>query len=212
MDVKKFISRAIFVVFNLIMIYYFVRGFLYPSETDFWLVHYGFPILMMEFLGLFVVPMVSTIKRKKEIKSVFFLMLIVFLALGVSHVFYNYIIFLFFVLTVLSKFFLVRGSVNSEKETKLFISIAVALIIGAFLALLFSSVGDSFHEQQELLRNKIIETGTRDGSTISGEIVDNPAFIAAWGVLYYILLTVFVSFDFILPKKSRKSQKIMQGL
>lgn len=197
MDMKVFTSKAIFVIFNIVMIFYFIRGFLYPVETDFWLVHYGFPILIMEFLGLFIFPMISTIKEKKEMKNLVFLLIIVFFAFLISFISYNYVVFLFFVLTALSKFFLISNSGSQRKETRLMISIMAALIIGSFLALLFSGIGSGFPEQQELLRNRIVETGTRHGETIGGEVVDNPAFIAVWGVLYYILLTVFQSFNFV---------------
>jgi len=180
------------------MIYYFIRGFLYPIETNFWLVHYGFPIIMMEFFSFFAIMMIPEIIATKKIKTIFALLIVILFAFAISFIFYSYWVFLFFILTILSKFFVVYTVEDYENETKLYVTMMIAFILSAFLALVFSVFGNAFPIQQELLRNRIIETATRlKGSSIKGEIVDNPAYIVAWGVIYYIMLTLFQTFNLI---------------
>ena len=199
MKIQSIISKIVFVVFNIVMIYYFIRGFLYPTESNFWLVHYGFPIIMMEFFGVFIVLMAPGIKQKETIKkSVFSISIVLFFALVITILFNNLWIFFYFALSMATKFFIVFSNDDYEKEVKLYVTIMIALILSAFLALIFSGIGHSFPYQQELLRNKIIETTTRiKGSSVSGEIVDNPSYILSWGVIYYILLTIFHTFNLI---------------
>ena len=140
---------------------------------------------------------IPKIRKVSELKPLFILLIVVAFALGISFIFNNYMLFLFFVFSTLSKFILVKDMNNIKTQSKLKVLIGISLIFSALLSIFLSGIGNNFPEQQELLRNKIIETGTRHGGSISGEIVDNPAFILLWGVLYYFLLTVFQSFSII---------------
>lgn len=201
MKLQDIFSKGVFIVFNLVMIIYLIRGFFYPVESNFWLVQWGLPIMIMEFFSIFGVFSVLSLKKKREIKTFFGLLAVILFAILIGFRFNNYMVILFFILTLLSKFFITTTD-HYEKETKIYASIAIAFLLSIFLAVIFSKAGYFFPAQQELLRNTMIERGI-----LEGDFVENPAFLLAWGVCYYILLTIFQTFKIIRFKKDNPQTK-----
>jgi hypothetical protein len=215
MNIKEILSKLFFIIFNITTIIYFIKGYFYPLETNFWLIHWGFPIIMMEFFSIFVMFIVPAIKLKIETKTLTPLLIIVIFVGIISFLSNNYKIFLFFILTILSKFFIDYYSIDYENNMKLYVSVIVALIFSAILAAIFSGIGNNFPIQQDLLKNKFIETSTRYGGSIKGNIVENPAIIALWGLLYYLLLTIFQTFNMVKfqkPSKEPDSEELRKEL
>ena len=183
MKIKSVIPKVTFILFNAIMIYYFIRGFLHPVETNFWLVRYGFLIILMELFCAPAILAIHEIKKKKRIELFGFLLIIILFPLLFSFGYGNYKVFLFFVLTILSKFFLIKSE-NYEKDVKLSVSVMIAFMIGAFLSSIFlTKTVNIFAHQQELF------------ASVNGVFINNPVQILIWGVLYYLLLTIFQMFD-----------------
>jgi hypothetical protein len=193
---------VIFVLFNAFMIYYFIRSFLYPVETNFWLIHSGVPLLLMEFIFIFIILIfIRLILKAIPKKGTIFVISLAFLfALTTSITFHNFMLFLFFIGSILSKFLLIKISKDNEKESYLYLYglIATLFVLSAFLALIFSGIGNYFPEQEKLLSKEIIPIVPSDN-------MDAPAFFSAFGVLYYILLIAFHRFD--LEKFSEKQKE-----
>ena len=218
------LSKTIFVLFNLIMIGYFAYGFLFPKESDFWLVTTGFPIILLEFLTVFVVFTGADSfnnRRSKRQKSLSLLVLLGLFLTAFGFCFSignNPLLFGYFVLSSAVKIFRLKDELafirsnpagirtNSSDSLKAIGYSAAAIIFGAIIAVPLSFFAIFFPAQQGLLREALVQNVERTGGTISGIVVDNPGFIACWGILYFLLLLLFelfpnfIKFESIKPK------------
>ncbi len=186
-------------VFNFLVIYYFAYGFLFPEETGFWLIHYGFPVILLEFFSVFTILSLPLLLDKREAGTGLMLVFTSFALVFVITILFNPPVFIYFVVSTGLKFIALKQGKWEAAETAKRVAITgFAIVISAVLAIGLSPIiGNAFPGQQEALRYRITEAAAQQGGAISGEIVDNPAYIAVWGILYFLIVTVLEIFPLI---------------
>ena len=209
MNIQKNISKGIFILFNVIIILSFIRGYFYPVESNFWLVSFGIPILVIEFVSLLVILIIPRIKwdkkmlkrsnSKGKMHPILALVLIVSFGIVVCALYKNYLLFLFLILSLLSKLILINKENYGEHE-KFAVLMMTSIIIAFLLAFICGGiVGKYFPDQQKLLIDEMVkQQGTFEDVGDEGvRKTINPMAVFICGILYYILLTIFNTFNII---------------
>jgi len=136
MDFYVRFPQLIFVGFNLLMICYFFYGFLFPTESRFWLADFGFAIFVLEFLsmGIFVL-MWHTRRISKpvlELGSLVAVNVLMGIVLFVTGAFLAYV---YFVLSQASKAALFFGSQEQRSDAQRVMLSGLALFVSIILAM-----------------------------------------------------------------------------
>jgi hypothetical protein len=198
MGLQQIFAFLIRVFFSIGMIGTYWNAFLFPVETDYWLVRSGFLILFLEILCLYVLtkPVTpSTLKKMEFLKlpkkqriaqKLGFLML---LSGVLALIFQNALVFGYFLITAsLKAYSVLKGDkpliVMNKKNFGILI-LAILFLIPPFLI-----IGAFFPVQTELLQNEFARISSERNGTSSGLIVESPALIVGFAVGYYILLIV----------------------
>jgi heme/copper-type cytochrome/quinol oxidase subunit 2 len=177
------------------MIYFYDQGLADPIKTDYWLVNFGLIILFLEFITLFVVVIFLRIQDPAESKGqlIFWLIIMIIMAFAFS-AFQNIVLFGYFLLSVAIRFVLVRKKPSTDQttgETRWIMITAAAIVLSVMVAVVFSSsLVYSYSSQIDLLRDYIQNHGSFGGKA-SGMIPENPAFIAVWGIFYFLFQILF---------------------
>ena len=99
-DSTQLLSKIPFLLFSAAMILFYYTGLAFPEETNFWLVSYGFPILMLEFLGICVIVLLLSIINKENQKRMPILGLIVIMLMAFAFTaLFNIILYLYFLIS-----------------------------------------------------------------------------------------------------------------
>lgn len=208
---KNFKLYSIFVLFNLVMIYYFIKGFNLPIETNFWLIRFGLPLIILELFTPILVMFIPDIiiGKKFDIKSCYKSMIVVGLSLFFSFLlvysFSNSFILIIFILSFVSKFFLIfsNSNINELKNRFYFIFILALTLILAFIVSGFLNY--SGIEQQYMINYFTeIAYGIRQSLSFLPFFLVNspvnffnkPLMIFLWAVFYFIFISIFYLFEY----------------
>jgi hypothetical protein len=141
-------AKLIFVLFNLSMVGYFVYGFLFPKESNFWLINTGFKILLLELATVFVVILFLVFSKKiKQSGRITRLACVILLVIFfVSSFFIAGIVwFLYFVASCITKVLVIiktkEGSVEETIEANKILGYPLAaFVFSALIASVFAPV------------------------------------------------------------------------
>ncbi len=197
----------------LFMIFWFGYCFFFPIETGLWLVKDGFALITLEFLSVFMLVLIPAAfgketgwkssrgkfsmafegpkaagrgNRADVLFAIILISLMAFLWTFLSDAIY---LFGYFVVSSVIKAVLITKRKDALQEGKEAAIIGIAMLASALLAILVSPVFHLFPENLEILREAFV------GKNASGLIVDNPGFMAAWGMLYFLLIMAFEIFE-----------------
>ena len=200
---KKIIKKISFFAFSFIMIIFFFVGLAYPEETDFWLVKYGFTLLILEVVSsgflIFSLPSLS----KKKIDLFLIIGFIFYLGFALPFAAYSNILLVpyFIVSGSIKYFYFNKKDVKDELRRRIgtifftAFSFSFSIVCALLLSPLLTNI---FPTQIELLKNVFVNLGGG-----SGDIAENPGIIALWGVFYFVFLMLF---DLILHKFKSKTE------
>lgn len=209
------IQNISYLLFHLGMAGYFIYAFFYPAETDFWLVKNGFPIIMLEFFGIFVMlglahftgkdtgwrasgaykhPKLKEVFEKISIKTgiperrldmLFTALIGLVMAFAFTAIF-NIMLFVYFLVSVAVKYFSFLGREHLLHEGLEIGYMVLFLVFGMFFAMLFSFVFIFFPEHTALHQKTFFDVASQTGGSMSGAVVDNPGMITLWGMFYFV--------------------------
>jgi hypothetical protein len=141
-------AKLVFVLFNLSMVGYFVYGFLFSKESNFWLINDGIKILLLELATIFVVILFLVFSKKRKqsdriTRLASFILLVIFL---VSSFFIAGIIwFLYFAVSCITKVLVIiktkEGSAEEAIEANKILGYPLAaFVFSALIASVFSPI------------------------------------------------------------------------
>jgi len=201
MYIKPYLKMIPFIVFNLILVIFYIRSILYPVETDFWLIKFGIPILGFEMYGIMIGILVygylipELLKKHETIKKIglisaglFFIIMFIISAYAYALDFNNIVLFYYFFLLISVKYFS-YGIVRADKKRTNEILILAfknygIFILAAFIGLLsFLLFPDFMPEQSEILRQ-----------AANNPNLNAPYSNAIVGISYFSLLIIFEIF------------------
>lgn len=200
------LDKLITLLFNLSLSGYFVYSFLYPIETNYWLVQSGFLIIFLEFFSFFVTLSTTQILGKKSGWSFggspwAGIIIPAILAFFMCFAFDNLLLFGYFILTSAVKAFSLYNKKDAISEGTNIAYSVVVFIISIFIAYPLSFISIFFPEQN-LIYQEFFELLP---GKHSGSIVDNPFLIVSWGVIYFTISALLAFLN--LPKIGRKKTK-----
>jgi len=203
MQIKRFVSLIPFLIFCVIMISFFYNGFLYPIESDFWIVRFGIPILVFELCSIFVILFFLSITGEdKSFNWAIFLSTFVFplfFCFAVSF-FYNIFLFPYFLLSIFIKYLGFRKIKNFDDFPGLTIT-SLSLLFSMVIGGVFESyLSKSYPAQSEIIVDYIINNMPVEGdNTITG------SFVVLFGFFYFSFQIIFTLIYEIFHNKKRKS-------
>lgn len=207
MKVFENISFIIYSIFSVIMIYQFYNALVYPVETNFWIVDFGLPIMILEIFNIFVPVFLGILLVYESFNSwPLYSLLIILIIAFIFTCFFNIILFLYFLASAIIRFmtFYYR-SIRDENETKSWefeintFSLLFAMFLGAITAFI---VKDFFSDQISLIE-QYLNSKISFGRFVGNEDFFSGAFISFCGVFYFslpLLLNIFLKFKFFSKK------------
>lgn len=194
-------SKIVSVLFNFSMTFWFAYSFLFPKETQFWLMYNGLPILALEFYSIFAVPALGAFFRKETFSvdkksskksSPLPFLIVIFAIAAISSAIINFLLFAYFLVSTIVR---ANKSKSTQAETETAVTMGASLIISAFIAIPLSGfLHSNFPTQAGLFLAAM--------ANIAGRFYFDPGFAAIWGTIYFLLLIFFeVSPIKVLPKK-----------
>jgi len=192
------------------MVFLYYTGLINPKPTDFWLIRYGFPILILEFLSVFSILILPNLINNgfKDKVSLYVLFTILLMAFVLT-ININIFLFLYFILSIFIKYFVFKKqkvSVGFMNDFKGIMVTTFAFLTSLSLAFVFSSsLINIYPDQIEILKQFIIEEVKVN---IKGEIFNNPSLVALWGMLHFAFLFIFtLLIDFSNIKRSKLNHR-----
>jgi len=199
-----------FWIFSINLIILFYIGFVYPSETDFWLVRYGYSIYWLEagsimaslcILSPYLFEDEGKIGKLKG-KILFWIGLIMFTTAAFFITYQlNLLLFPYFLISTGIKYYLFtfKKSENEKWEGLkdwglTFIMFISASVIANILTynVLSSFFNDVFSQQIQLIsqfEEKLIVNLEKSFSFVSSD-VSNVIYMFLWGIVYFIMIIV----------------------
>lgn len=197
--------------FNASMAAYFAYSFLFPAATGFWLVKDGFAIILLEFFSFFIILALATGLNKDSgweysgpapgTRS-FWLMLAAVLAMAFlfSFVLGALVLFGYFLLSLGVKAYQLHHLPDAKAEGQQVAFAVLFFLLGAFAAVALSPwLASQFPDSVAALSAAFRQTGY----DVEGDAVDNPGFIAIWGLLYFVGMALAGLFAYHLPAPSK---------
>jgi len=193
------ISKWVFIGFNAFMALFFIYSFLYPTENGYWLFYYGFPIMVLEFMGVFVGIYFAFIRSKGSANPGALIFLVVPLILAFMFTFLiNILLFLYFLVSTAVKHF--ASSTEHHGAKLVFAKAVAAIVLSMFLAIVLSFVLNAIFPENQGFPDEgpgslLKPSSTPSNVKVTVNIALDPSFIMAWGACYYILLILFELFN-----------------
>lgn len=116
MDIKNFFLKIPFFIFCFIMILLYYNGFIYPEETNYWIVVYGLPIIFLELLGLITfLFLIMIVEHEFYIGWPMIVLILIILITFFFTFLFNILLFIYFLISVLIKFFALRKEKKADE-------------------------------------------------------------------------------------------------
>ena len=199
-------SRVVFWIFSVVMFCLFLTGLIFPEKTNYWIVLYGIPIMIMEFFSIFstIILLLITNEDTEKFISVqtsgliadkfskktnyWIAFTLVCIMTFTFSIFLGITFFLYFIVSSFIKYIGYRN-IDSETQTKgalkSFGVQVLSLILGGLAALPLSALFGMFFSRQISLmyafHQNLLEQQGHTGYAAVG-------VFAFWGMSYFILL------------------------
>lgn len=189
---QRTVSLILAVGGNLFLVQLFLNALLFPLEHTDLIFHTGIWIFLMEFLGIisgkFLSGGVGSVRKYQNILGLFIFAVFAF---GFSILLQNVYYSIIFIVTLIAKSF---GNKAALDHSRTVLNIFILLASLAVVFFVFSpqfwidffpfpeAVFNSVSSNSNKLRLHVISS--------SGEFIDHPQTLLAWGVVYYSLLTM----------------------
>ena len=188
MIIKSIVTQVPLWVFSLTMIGFYYIGLVSPEQTNFWIVHYGYPIIFLELLSLFAYVMVSHIAEYKEYFSwsMGFLIILVIIAFSFTYLF-NIVVFFYFLLSLGIKYISLRRIGDDDKLEADLATPALSWLCAVCIGLVCSPLLRNFYSRQIELIEQYVKNVLLPGVQITGNIagVYLGGIIALMGIVFF---------------------------
>jgi hypothetical protein len=178
-----------------------------PEETNYWIVRFGFPILILEFLSLFVLISLGLFDYDVYLGACL-LIAIVLTALFFT-IFINILAFLYFLLIILINFLAFRREKNVEENDGgeginvlriVALSWFFALMIGFFASpILTNFYPEQINAIENFYTNQLPPSVHVEGNVSTGSLV------VLGGITYFFCSFIFTLVEIIYSWKKRKN-------
>lgn len=190
------------------MIFLYYNGFMNPEETNYWIVRFGLPILFLEFLGLLAFIFLGMVVYYKAYDEwpMLLLIVIILIAFGFT-VFINILIFLYFLLSIIIKFFVFRTTKDAEvdeEEPDLILVVALSWGISLAIGFLASPILTNFYPEKINVIENFHISQLPPGVHLEGNI-STGSLTVLWGISYFFFSFMFTLVQIIYNWKKRKN-------
>jgi len=202
------ISFIFYMIFSLVMIFLFYNGLMYPEETNYWIITFGLPILILEICSLFVPILLANMimYRSYDGWPLYSLIVIMVIAFCFTY-FFNIILFFYFLLSSIIKFIVFKNKKNQEDFDEAIgglgitaVSILISMIVATILITLFS---DFFSYQIQLIEEFIYSQIPPNVEIVGNMEYVLGGLISFWGILYFSI-SLLLNLLFKIKYKFRK--------
>ena len=193
---KRMASKGPFWIFCVVMIFLYYDGLAHPEKSDYWLARFGFAVLILEFLSVFVVVTLLEVTGKASYERprsvpLFVIVLVSFLAFAFSWL-TDIWSFVYFLLAIPTKFIAFRKMKTAEESREKLRSAVVSgssIVLSALVGVLLAQkYGSAFHAQSQLLGQYLVDSHSTFGAQTNPDFL---VFIGFWGMLHFALSILF---------------------